>query len=307
MSTDEHFDNGLDGPADTDGGVHGLLATAFDDGCPVPVVNLVPGAVAGFRRDRKRARVLGTAGGALALAGAVTAGTALAGTGTSGGPTTVSAAHGSSDAGRAAGKAAAPTKDPLCDGLYHGFDDRPGDHVYRADNATLERVCASDLAHLRSAIPGAQVTPVRETYQHALAVHDIPPGTPAPAGAPEDTQWISPGFYLVEDGGRKTYVSLTVSDRQSGAFNGCWIGDCPPNLTLADGTPATENPASSSAVGIGVLAIHLDATHSIWFSASSDARSKAEEGLSFDFAKAVRTKAFAEAVAYDVRSLNELG
>jgi hypothetical protein len=78
-------------------------------------------------------------------------------------------------------------------------------------------------------------------------------------------------------------------------------------VTLADGTPATETPASSSAVGIGVLAIHLDATHSVWFTASSEARSKAEEGLSFDFAKAVRTKAFAEAVAYDVRSLKQLG
>ena len=294
MSTEEH--------ETLDGEVHGLLAGAFDDG--VPVVNLVPGAVDGYRRHRRRSRVLGTAG-VLAVAGVVAAGTALAGTGTSGRTTTVSAAHGSGDAGQAAGKAGALEKDPLCDGLYHSFSGRPGDHVYRAATATLERVCASDLAHLRAAIPGAQISPVRETYQQALAVHDIPPGTPAPVGAPENTQWITPGGYLVEAAGRRTYLDLAVSDRQGWGFNGCSAGDCPPNLRLADGTPATETPASSAEVGIGMLSIHLDATHWVSFSASANAATK--EALSFDFAKAVRTKAFADAVAYDVRSLNSLG
>jgi hypothetical protein len=296
MSTEEH--------ETLDGEVHGLLAGAFDDG--VPMVNLVPGVVDGYRRHRRRSRVLGTAG-ALAVAGVVAAGTVLPGSGTSGGTTAVSAAHGSGDADQAAGKAGALEKDPLCDGLYHSFSGRPGDHVYTADNATLERVCASDLAHLRTAIPGTQISPVRETYQQALAVHDIPPGTPAPVGTPENTQWITPGEYLVAAAGRKTYIDLTVSDRQGWGFNGCSAIDCPPNLRLADGTPATETPASSAKVGVGTLSIHLDTTHWVLFSASANAATKDEEALSFDFAKAVRTKAFADAVAHDVRSLTKLG
>ena len=201
MTTDEHFD----------GEVHGLLAGAFDG--DLPAVNLVPRAVDGYRRHRRRTRVLGTAGGALAVAGVVAAGTALAGTGSRGTATDISAAHGGSGsrsgAGVTGGQPAADLKDPMCDGVFHNFSGQSGDALYTADTATLERVCASDLAHLRQAIPGARISPLSETYAHALAVHDVPPGTPPPAGRPEDTQWIQPGFYTVEAGGQKTYSRTT--------------------------------------------------------------------------------------------------
>ena len=297
MSTEEHYDG-------RDGEVHGLLATAFDGG-GMPVLNLVPGAVDGYRRHRRRARVLGTAGGALALAGAVTAGTALAGTGTSGGTTTVGAAQGSSEPGRAAGKATAPEKDPLCDGRYHRFGARPGDHIYSADSAALERVCARDVAALRAAIPGATVVPQRETFAQALARHDAQPGEQLPPGADRQTPLLSPGEYIIKAGGKDTLLNLVFADKMGWGFNGCEVGKCAPNMRMADGTPATESTAEPGS-GVGALSVGRDAEHWV-FAMALIPNAKVNQSLPYDFGKLVRSQPFAAAVAADVRDLTRLG
>lgn len=278
---------------------HSLLATAFDH--ELPVVNLVPGAVEGFRRHRRRTRVLGTAGGALAVAGIVAAGTALAGTASSGAPSISTAAG---DGGQAAGvKVASGGTSPDCDGVFYHFGAVKGDGVYTGDDATLKRVCGSDLSYLRTAIPGAQISPQRESFAQALERHDVPPGTPLPPGVTQDTPLIRPGGYVVKAGGQTTAVTLMVAHHQGWGFNGCSVTSCPPNLALADGTAATENPGSAQ-VGIGSLSAHPDSAHWVWFMATAQATPKAT--LGFDFAQAIRSEAFAEAVAYDVQNLNRL-
>lgn len=293
MTTDEHFD----------GEVHGLLAGAFGDG--VPAVNLVPGAVDGYRRHRRRARVLGAAGGTLALAGVVAAGTALADTATGGAKGLSAAASiGDRTSDRTGAGVPAGSTSPECQGPFHSFTARPGDGVYTADEAGLRRVCGSDLYFLRGAIPNALIAPQHESFAQALERHDLPAGTPLPPGVTQDTQLIVPGSYVVKAGGQTTTVTLMVAHRQGWGFNGCTASSCPPNLTLAGGTPATENPGSAQ-VGLGALSAHPDAAHWVWFMATAQGTPKAT--LGFDFAKAIRSEAFAKAVAYDVQNLDVLG
>lgn len=277
---------------------HGLLATAFDG--DVPTVNLVPGAVAGYRRHRRRTRVLGAAGGALALAGIVAAGTALAGTATGGGKSVSADAGGG---GRTGAGVAARGTSPDCQGVFYRFGDLKGDSVFTGDDATLKRVCESDLSHLGAAIPGARVLPARESFAQALARHDVPPGTPLPSGVTKDTPLIAPGSYVVKANGQTADVTLMVAHKQRWGFYGCWAPNCPPNLALADGTPATENPGSAQAY-IASLSAHPDSVHWVWFMATPESEPKAT--LGFDFGKAIRTEAFAEAVAYDIQNLNVL-
>jgi hypothetical protein len=286
MSTDEHYD----------GEVHGLLATAFDG--DVPPVNVVPAAVDGYRRHRRRARVLGTAGGALALAGVAVAGTALA-SGGGGSAATQSAASGA----RTSGGTSASAVDPDCRGIYDQFSARPHDGVYTGDSATLSRVCTRDVAALRAAIPGATVVPQRETFADALAHHEVQEGGRPPAGADAHTPLLQPGAYVVKAGGHSTYVSLIVADQQEGGFNGCLPADCPPNMKLADGTPATESPALA-APGVGALAIRPDAGHWVFFFVT--AQNAPGEVLGFDFPALVRSRPFAAAVAADVHDLNRV-
>jgi hypothetical protein len=282
MSTEEHYD----------GEVHGLLATAFDD--HVPPVDLVSGAVDGYRRHKRRARVFGTAGGALALTGAVLGGTALVGTGSSGASDGTSAASGTSTPG----SGAAPTVESACAGLYNRFSTQPGTGDYTADSATLAQVCSRDLAALRTALPKAKVTPRRESWNQASAAHDAAPGVHLPPGTAADTPLVQSGMYTVEINGRSATVELTVAREQSWGFTGCTSESCAPNLSLADGTPATEGPAATREVGVGMLSIRVDATHWVLFAAY------AQKALPFDFAAVERSAPFAAAVSADVRDLN---
>jgi hypothetical protein len=297
MSTDERYD----------GEVHGLLATAFDD--DAPLVNMVPGAVDGYRRHRRRTRVLGTAGGALALAGVAVAGTTL-GSGTGSGAARQSAASGTaSSAARQnpanGGTSSSPANavDPACQGIYFRFGAQPHVGMYSADNATLSRVCTRDVAALRTAIPGATVEPERETLAEAVAHHEAQAGDRLPAGATAQTPLLNRGFYEVKVGGQSTHLMLTFGRHQSWGFNGC-MATCTPNMKLADGTPATESPATSPDVGIDSLSIYFDAQHTAALMASP--QNAPNEKMPFDFSKLVRSEPFAAAVAADVHDLNQL-
>jgi hypothetical protein len=141
-----------------EGRAHDLLATAFGD--EVPVVNLVPGAVEGFRRHRRRTRVLGTAGGALALTGAIVAG-ATVGLGV-GGSAAQSAAAGSAKC------------------------EVPDDVVKQAGwNAAMVRTvtenCKTNIALIEHAIPGARVEPATAKSVVAIVAG---PDTPVQTAKP---------------------------------------------------------------------------------------------------------------------------
>jgi hypothetical protein len=298
MSADDHYDDGFDDPEGADGhggGVHGLLATAFAD--DMPVLNLVPTAVDGYHRQRRRARVLGTAGGALALAGVIAAGTAMA-SGSWSRSTTSSTANGSGGSG---GSAASIAK--LCQGIYHRFSTQPGDHTYSADNTSLSRVCARDITALRAAIPGATVLPQRETMAQARTNLDVGPAERLPPGADTTTPLVQSGEYLVKVGGQNTLLSLFFSDRMSWGFSGCETNACPPNTNLEDGTPATESTAPAEA-GMGALSVQHDARH--WVLAMASIPNSNSQPLPYDFGKLVRSKAFAGMIAADTQDLNRL-
>lgn len=296
MSADDHYDgqDGPDGPGGPDGGVHGLLATAFTD--DMPVLNLVPTAVDGYRRHRRRTRVLGTAGGALALAGVIAAGTAVA-SGSWSRSTTDSAANGSDSSDSAASIA------KLCQGIYHRFSTQPGDRFYNADGTSPSRVCARDIAALQAAIPGATVVPQRETMAAARADRDVGPAEHLPPGADNSTPLVQSGEYQVMVGGQNTLLSLFFSDRMSWGFSGCETNACTPNTNLADGKPATESTAPAEA-GIGAVSVHYDARH--WVLVMASIPNSHSQSLPYDFGKLVRSQAFAGMIAADVQDLNHL-
>jgi len=257
----------------------------------------VPTAVDGYRRHRRRTRVLGTAGGALALAGVIAAGTAVACDSWSH-STTESTANGSDGSG---GSAASIAK--LCQGIYHRFSTQPGDHFYNADGTSASRVCARDIAALQAGIPGATVVPQRETMTAARADLDVGPAEHLPPGADNSTPLVQSGEYLVKVGGQNTLLSLFFSDRMSWGFSGCETNACTPNTNLADGKPATESTAPADA-GMGAVSVQYDARH--WVLVTASIPNSHSQSLPYDFGKLVRSQAFAGMIAADVQDLNRL-
>lgn len=279
MTTDERYD----------GEVHGLLATAFDDG--LPLVNLVPEAVDGYRRHRRRARVLGTAGGALALAGVAVAGTALA-SGTGNISTTQSPASGS------AGGTTVTTA-PGCAGTYFRFGQYNGSGVYSADQHRLAAVCDQDLTALRALTGDTGLAPLAEKTTTAIAKHDLPAGaTPPPS---DSGVLIQPGYYDGRINGVAYRISILVSDKTAVFSGHCTAQSCPPNRTLADGRPATELASGVNSD----LVIHYDATHSVSVSAFLTERTTAKN-VPFDFEKLIASPGFAQLISADIHTLDQL-
>lgn len=193
---------------------HSLLAAAFPD--EFPVVNLVPAAVDGFRRHRRRTRVLGTVGGALALTGVVAAG-----------------AVGTSVGGQSATRSAAS-------GGQGGGGDKcqvPADVIEQAGwgTAMVQKVtenCETNVALIEQAVPGARVTP------HTYDPRDLPRlKSTAATPAPKSLRYYPVVAYDITVNGRTAVLSLnaikTGTDVACGNF-------CVTPTTLFGGMRADE-------------------------------------------------------------------
>lgn len=290
MSAHDHHD-GLDttdlDATDSGAAVHGLLATAFAD--DLPVLNLVPAAVDGYRRHRRRARVLGTAGGALALAGIVAAGTALAaGAGSRATPPAAEDSSGSEVQQLLSGD---------CSGSYYRFGQYNGSGVYSADQGGLANACAQDIIALNQ-LTGSGLRPVTESTKDALAKHDLPAGAAMPPYG--SGLLIQPGLY---DGwnGTAYRISILISDKIEVFGTGCSPQSCPPNRTLADGRTATEVASGPH----DTLVIHYDKTHIVTVDAFLTEHTSAKQ-VPFDFEGMIASPGFAQLISADVRALNQL-
>ncbi|MEY9927349.1 hypothetical protein ABH926_001974 [Catenulispora sp. GP43] len=278
MTTDER----------SDGGVHGLLATAFDDG--VPVLNLVPGAVEGYRRHRRRARVLGTVGGALALAGVVVAGTASgAGSGHRSQNTAV----------EPGGSAVSPRTAARCTGTYQLIGGATADQ-YSTGQQGLTAVCEQDLTTLQQLTGDPDLGPLAESYPSSG-----PSSEPTAEMTPQiggSGAVLQPGDYLGQSYRGGYHVSIEVYNKTPSLGENCTSTSCPPNLRLADGRPATKltGPLRDSFV-----VIHYDAAHAVVVRAGLEDRNS-EDPLPFDFDKLIASPALARLISYDVRTLDLL-
>ncbi|MBS2537517.1 hypothetical protein KGQ20_32670 [Catenulispora sp. NF23] len=293
MSTEGYHDDGHDTPGGTGGlgglgggRVHGLLATAFDD--DMPVLNLVPDAVDGYRRHRRRARVLGGIGGALALAGVAAAGTVL---GAGGGHQTQHVDAGS-------GTSAVPSKIVAkCTGTYNLLDHVPGQ--FSANQHGLTAVCEQDLTTLRKLTGDSGLGPLTESYPASVAASEPTAEMTPQIGGP-DAQ-IRPGTYLGQRAGSAYHVMIEVEGKTVSLGEDCTSTSCPPNLKLADGRPATK---LSGALRDSYVVVHYDATHSVVIRAGLEDRNS-DGPLPFDFDKLIASPAFAKLVAFDVRTLDQ--
>lgn len=193
---------------------HDLLATAFGD--DVPVVNLVPGAVEGYRRHRRRTRVLGTAGGALAVAGVIAVGT------------TVTFGGGASDDQSAAtrGRASAADKCRVPESVAEqaGWD--------AAMVRTVTENCTTNVALIEHAIPGAKVTPASMNPVNTPAFKDSKISSPGPTGL----RYYPVIAYDITVHGRTVALNLMVpkASPNEGCAQGCTA------TTLSGGMPAKE-------------------------------------------------------------------
>ena len=277
MTTDEY----------DEGEVHGLLATAFDG--DVPLVNVLPAAVAGYLRHRRRTRVLGTAGGALGLVGVVVGGTALA------------AGNSSPDRSQSAaadpGSTAVVDVTTACDGEYHLFGQYNGSGVYSADQKGLRANCQHDLTALRALTGDPTLEPLTENSRQAITKHDLPAGSTSPSAG----DYIQPGYYDGRINGTAYRISIFVSDKTDMFGNNCTPQACPPNRMLADGRGVTELSGGS----YSSLVVHYDATHSVMVNAFLTERTKAKT-VPFDVEKLIASPGFAALISAHVQTLDQL-
>lgn len=204
MTTDEHDDSA----------VHGLLATAFDE--DIPLVNVVPGAVEGYRRHRRRTRVLGAAGGALAVAGVIAMGTTM----TFGGR--ASGDQSATTGGRAS--AADKCKVPESVAEQAGWD--------AAMVRTVTENCTTNVALIEHAIPGAKVTPGSMNPANTPALQGSKTSSPGPTGL----RYYPVIAYDITVHGRTVPLNLMVPtlSHDEGCAQGCTA------TTLSGGMPAKE-------------------------------------------------------------------
>ena len=283
VNTDERHDDEI----------HGLLATAFDD--EVPVVDLVPAAVDGFHRHRRRTRALGTAGGALALAGVVAAATVLMG-GSGSTARVASAASGSSTdtLSRSTGTAA------NCAGPYytHPFDDpKP----YSVDQRGWAELCDQDLAALRKLSGDDHLAPGIALAPDVLDKKSAPPVGSGPTYIAPKTRLTDPGVYEGRIGNVPYRFVISVSDKLPPDHSACTPQSCPSNRTLADGHRATEQSGGK----ISYLIIPYDATHVVDFIEFLPDRSAADT-VPVDFEKLIASPGFAKLISEHVQKLDQL-
>ena len=271
---------------------HDLLATAFED--DVPVVNLVPGAVEGYRRHRRRTRVLGAAGGALALTGAIVAGATVPSWGVPSGQTAAPAA------GHSPAIAPAPVTAACHASAFYKFGNSVGVTWYLGDLNDLRAVCDRDVAALKAMVPGAKVTPRTETAKSAEQLHDISAGMPLPEVS-ADTPIVDTGSYVIEYAGHRVSATFDFSTKEIIFGDGCFSGACDPNARLAEDYPAR---AFSDTNGGGTVIVDLGGGHVANVRISDDGKDVTK--FPFDFFAAIRTEAFFTAIRDDNRQLTRI-
>ncbi|MEZ0106101.1 hypothetical protein ABH920_000082 [Catenulispora sp. EB89] len=287
MSADDHGD-GLGGQHGRHDAVHGLLATAFTD--DMPVLNLVPAAVDGYRRHRRRARVLGSAGGALALVGVIAAGVTLGAGGRRPGQN-VGAEPGP-------GTVVPPKIAAKCAGTYNLLGGSAAPGVYSSDQQGLTAVCEQDLATLQQLTGDTGLVPLTESYPSSTSSEPTSEMTPQ-IGGPDAR--IQPGDYLGSLKGTAYNLEISVYDKITSFGTNCTAKACPPTDRLADGhlTTTVTGPRDTSVV------VHYDATHSVLVRAGLKDRNS-EAPLPFDVEKLLSSPAFARLISYDVHTLDKL-
>lgn len=247
---------------------HDLLATAFGD--DVPVVNLVPGAVEGFRRHRRRTRVLGTAGGALALTGAIVAGTALALGGGTG--------DGSSAAPGNRGGGVDKCRVPEAVIQQAGWD--------AAMVRTVTSNCETNMALIEHAIPGAKVAP--STYQGMVKYS----ANPHPKTNPDARYYPIIAYDITVHRHTVTLNLVPSNSKLPGCDNGCGT-----DTTLYNGLPGREynGPQGGVQKGWSESVLVTPSNPGLWFFATVHYPAGAPKV--FDFHAFAHSQEFAELFA----------
>ena len=298
MSTDELLGDGHAGSGGSGGSggeIHDLLGTAFDDG--VPVLNLVPGAVDGYRKHRRRARTLGTVGGALALVAVAVAGTVLGAGGRHQAQTTTTGS------GPNGPNPVSPKTVARCTGTYQLLGSYDGLGVYSADQQRLAAVCEQDLTTLQQLIGDPSLGPLAQSVTPYPVMASTMPTSETTPHVGGSGALLQPGQYLGEsDDGRDYHLFIEVYDKTPLLGGNCTSKSCPPNLKLADGRPATK---VTGALRDHYVVIHYDATHTVEVSAGLENRNS-DEALPFDFDKLIASPALARLISSDVHTLDLL-
>jgi hypothetical protein len=207
--------------------IGGLLATLVRD--YNPAVDLVPAALAGARRAKRRARVAWTAGGGLFAAAAAAAVLFTGATGTGSVPTTGATAGG----GTATQGAAPPDTttaahkpgalDTACVGKWLPWSGGSESAMFgKGTVAQRAVVCTNDIEAMKTIMPGLTIVPYFEQYA-AGASTDFTTDQIAQLGPglSPDTHILEPWQYTVTLAGRAAYFYISYSTTRSSVCTSC--------------------------------------------------------------------------------------
>jgi len=252
------IDQGSDAPdavRDADTMVSGLLETLVAD--YGPKVDLVPAALAGARRAKRRVRVAWTAGGALVTATAVAAVLAAGATVTRSVPTAIGT-EGSAPAtqgavARGSTAHAHGALDAACVGKWLPWTDQSDAVLFgKGTDAQRAVVCTEDIDTVKTVMPGFKVTPMFEPYSDGKntdftsdQIAQLGPGLSP------NTPILKPWQYAVIQHGKPTYFYVTYSGNRADVCTGCTtslsqpLPGPRPGYRLIAETPKTGSPVDT--------------------------------------------------------------
>jgi hypothetical protein len=274
----------------------GLLATLAQD-CR-PAADLVPAALAGARRAKRRSRLAWTAGGGLATAAAAVAAMAVAMNG---------------GVGRSASATAVWTGpvqlygavDKACAGTW--LPSVPGsDSILFGTGTGAQRaaVCTRDIKTLKALMPGLAIAPYFETLadgEHAdITAEQI---ALMGSGLAPDTHILKPWQYSVTLNGSPAYFFVTYSAKRTDVCAGCQAAT-PQALPgpragyrLVGETPRTPGPVT----GIEVL---VETPEHAYLGIGVSPLTAGARTLPFAPDELVKDAGFVAALDADLRTLN---
>ena len=224
-----------------DAAVGGLLATLVRD--YNPAVDLVPAALAGARRAKRRARVAWTAGGGLVAAAAAAVVLVTGATGAGPLPTAIATGSGGA-ANQGTGSSGA------CVGKWLPWSGESESALFgKGTVAQRAVVCAEDVAAMKRIYPGLAIVPFFEEYAAGKST-DFTTDQIAQLGPglSPDTHILEPWQYTATLGGHAAYFYITYSSTRSDVCTGCTaIQPQPlpgprPGYQLVGETPQTAHP-----------------------------------------------------------------
>ena len=122
---------------------------------------------------------------------------------------------------------------------------------------------------------------------------------PLPQVAP-DALIVDTGSYTVETGGHTVLVKMDFSTKEITWGGDCVSGQCPPNLTLADGTTARSFGDAQD----GFVVVFKDSSHVANIRLGSN--DKTAQPVPFDTTAFFRSPQFAELISADTAQLTDL-